>query len=526
MKKNKIAYLLIFLFSATLLCAQKDKNFKKALKEANTLFAMDDFRNALNKYLPLWHKDSLNEKINLNIAICKYKLKEFPDSILPYLVRVDKSRELEAQLYEAKVFHLEHKFDEAVLHYNKYKKFPEVQRELKDGEVDKLIESSKLASQMMSLPRKASIKNLGNVINTKYPEYVPLITPDESVLYFTSRRPGSTGGLTDAWGNYFEDIYISTNKKGAWTEPKNLGAPVNTATHDACVALSADAQQMIIFRTSEDQLSGDLYLTHATIDHWGEPEKLGPEINSEYKDLSACFNLENSMIYFSSDRPGGLGGKDLYRVKRLPNGNWSKPFNLGAPVNTAGDEDAPFLHLDGTLYYSSNGGNTMGGYDIFKTTLDENNNFALPENLGFPVNTVGDDIFFVLSADGKHGYYSSLNENPAEPGYESEDIYFIDMRYGENDIKVRKARTLSINEDKEAPVSAKITVLDSETNRVAGIYNTGSGSGRFIFIVNPYDSYKIITEAKGYETVITHLKALVDEAEDELPELKIVLKKL
>lgn len=504
---------------------QQDKEFRKNLKAANELFSMDDFRNALEKYMPLWKQDSLNEKINLNIAICKYKLKEIPDSILPFLLRVDKSREPEAQLYEAKVFHLEHKFDDAVLHFNKYKEFPEAKRELKNADVDKLIEASKLAAQMMALPRKASIKNLGNVINTKYPEYVPLITPDESVLYFTSRRPGSTGGLKDVWGNYYEDVYMSTNKNGNWTEPQNIGAPVNTATHDACVALSADAQQLIVFRTSEDQLSGDLYLSHATLNNWGEPEKLGPEINSEYKDLSACFNIENSMIYFSSDRPGGMGGKDLYRVKRLPNGKWSTPFNLGPPVNTSGDEDAPFLHLDGTLYYSSNGGNTMGGYDIFKTTLGDDNVFSTPENLGFPINTVGDDIFFVLSADGKHGYYSSLNENPSEPGYESEDIYFIDMRYGENDIKVRKARTITVADNQETAVAAKITVLDSESNRVAGIYNTSIGSGKFIFIVNPYDSYKLITEAKGYETSIITIKALVDETEEELPELKITLKK-
>src|ERR1700741_3954016 len=120
MKKKKLKYVALFLFCASFLHGQQDKNFKKTLKEANVLFGMDDFKNAENKYLSIWAKDSLNEKINLNIAICKFKLKEMPDSILPFLVRVDKSKEPEAQLYEARIFHLEHKFDDAIIHYNKY----------------------------------------------------------------------------------------------------------------------------------------------------------------------------------------------------------------------------------------------------------------------------------------------------------------------------------------------------------------------------------------------------------------------
>src|ERR1700739_3489943 len=262
MKCYKNIYLVcVALFLSLFVSAQKNhsRQFKEVLNDANMLFDMDDFKNAEQKYLSIYNEDAANEQLNLNIAICKYKLKEFPDSILPYLTKVDKSSFAEAQFYEAKIFHLEHKFKEAIEHYEKYKKFDENKREIKNGEVDRLIEISKRAAEYTNNPHKAIIKNLGAAINTKYPEYVPLISADESVLYFTSRRLGGTGNLVDAWGNYYEDVYVSYNKNGEWSVAQNIGVPINTKTHDACVALSADAQQMLIYRTSTDGLSGVLY---------------------------------------------------------------------------------------------------------------------------------------------------------------------------------------------------------------------------------------------------------------------------
>jgi tetratricopeptide (TPR) repeat protein len=513
----KVKGLILITFIALLMgfsgYAQKNhsKQFKEILTDANLLFDTDDFKSALQKYISIYKEDSVNEKINLNIAICMYKLKEFPDSILPYLIKVDKSAFAEAQFYEAKILHLQHNFDEAIVHYKKYKTFDENKRQVKNGEVDRLIEISKHAAEYMRNPHKAVIKNLGPVINTKYPEYVPLISADESVLYFTSRRPGSTGDLTDAWGNYYEDVYVSYNKDGEWTKPSNVGPPINTKTHDACVALSADAQQMIIYKTSKDELSGDLYATQVTATGWTNPVKIGPQINTEYKEVSACFSPDGNSIVFSSDKPGGVGGKDLYRVAKLPNGKWSLPSNLSGVVNTKYDEDAPFISADGsTLYFSSKGHETMGEYDIFKCTINENGTFTRTEDVGYPINTVGDDIYFVVTASAKHGYYSSLNENRDEAGYESEDIYFVDMHYAETDLIVKKG--MVFQGKSERPTAAKITLTDKETNKVSGIYNSNSNTGYFIMVLNPFVSYKMVTECKGYESITMDLEAITKQA--------------
>ncbi len=510
--KKQIPFFFLALLISFSAHAQKNhtKQFKETLNEADVLFDMDDFKNAEQKYLSIYKEDTTNEELNLNIAICKYKLKEFPDSILPYLIKVDKSKYAEAQFYEAKIFHLEHKFNEAIEHYGKYKKFDENKRDVKNAEVDRLIEISKHAAEYMNNPHKAVIKNMGTSINTKYPDYVPLISADESVLYFTSRRPGSTGNLTDAWGNYYEDVYVSYNKNGEWSTAQNIGEPINTKTHDACVALSADAQQMIIYRTSADGLSGDLYTTQATTKGWTSPEKLGPQINTEYKEVSACFSPEGNCIVFSSDKPGGFGGKDLYRVVKLPNDKWSLPTNLGSSINTKYDEDAPFMSVDGnTLYYSSKGHETMGEYDIFKSKIKEDWSFEKTEDVGYPVNTVGDDIFFVVNANAKHGYYSSLNENAGEVGYESEDIYIIDMHYSETDLIVKKCVTL--HGKSERPAAAKITLVDKETNKTHSLYHSNGNTGSFIIVVNPYCGYKLIAEYKDYEPIEIDLPAVIDQ---------------
>lgn len=514
------ALILFLLLSFTIGAAQPkpvkhDFSFRKKLKEANDFFGIDDFKNAEKLYLSIWPNDSLNENINLNIAICKYKQKQFPEEILPYLLKAEKSKLAEAQFYLGKVYHLACRFDEATAHFNNYLSFPEAKREFKNEEVNRFIEMTAKAKSEMQLPHKALIKNIGPEINTKYPEYVPLISADENVLFFTSRRPGSTGGQTDVLGNYYEDVYFSYKNNGIWSKPENIGSPVNTDTHDACVSLSPDAQQMLIFRTSEDLSSGDLYSTTWNGKSWSTPTMLGKEVNSEFKELSACTNNEGNMIVFTSDRPGGFGGKDLYRVVKLPNEKWSQPQNLGPKINGKYDEDAPFISPNGQfLYYSSNGTNTMGGYDILRADFFVDISFGEPKNLGYPINSVGDDIFFVISADSKHGYFSSLNEDRQDKNYLSDDIFLIDMRYSENETCVKKGICLFDKND-ETPIAVQITVYDEVTQKITGVYKPNH-SGTFVFTVNPYDRYKIVAEAKGYETITITFDPLVEQEDYEV----------
>lgn len=508
---TKFLYIFFLLSSLPLFAQTKvsSKLYAKELKSANLYFETEDYANALKGYRRVLAIDPDQETANFSSAVSRFKLNMDADSALWSLSRIKSNTFPELEFYLGVLYHQKSGFDEAAAHLLKYREMPLKLRSIANDEVDYYLGCVKNAREFTSQPHRSIIKNLGAKINSEYDDYVPLIAPDESVLYFTSRRSGSTGLVKDGDGRYYEDVYASQRlDDGSWGEPKNIGPPVNTNTHDACVALSFDGNQMIVYRTAADMVSGDLYLSHTDYHGWSEPVKLGPEINTPFIETSACFSTDTSVIYFSSNKPGGFGGKDLYRIKKLPNGRWSLPQNLGQTINTSRDEDAPYLHPDGTtLYFSSRGHNTMGDYDVYKTILNtETNQFSAPDNLGYPINTVLSDRFFVLNTNGTRGYYSSAKEG----GIGGNDLYVIDTRFGDNDLKVKHGTVMIGNEVSKA----KITLIDIESKQVSGIFNASSKTGRFLLVMNPVKSYKAIVEEEGCQTMIVDLEPLANEQGD------------
>ena len=201
-------------------------------------------------------------------------------------------------------------------------------------------------------------------------------------------------------------------------------------------------------------------------------------------------------MYFSSDRPGGKGGLDIYSVKKLPNGVWAQPVNV-EQLNTPYDDDAPFIHSDNrTLYFSSKGHKTMGGFDIFMSIHnEETGNWSEPQNMGYPLNTADDDIYFVWSADGERGYFSSFRED----GYGDLDIYVVQRPVTGKFFMVFKGTVL--DEDTKKPVAANIVFFDETASNLVGVYNTDSKLGKFSAIIPPNHKYKVIINASGYEEV-------------------------
>ena len=244
-----------------------------------------------------------------------------------------------------------------------------------------------------------------------------------------------------------------------------------------------------------------IYETDYKDGNWSKPEKMTEMINSKNgAETSAIYSPDQQVIYFSSNRPGGYGGKDIYRIKKMPDDTWSLPMNLGPTINTKYDEDAPFIHPDGvTMFFSSKGHQNMGGYDIFKSVKVEDG-WTAPENIGYPINTVGDDIYFILSADGKHGYYSS----DMKEGYGSSDIFMINMPKEENKYVLLKGTVVSYDEGfKKLP--AVITVIDYATKELQGIYRTNSKTGKYLMVLQPRKKYKIIVESEGYHVLIDEI---------------------
>jgi hypothetical protein len=479
------------------------KKIKEKEYQADGYYSIGDYYTSLNLYLELFNHDSTNAKYSLHVGACMYHLKQSSDQILYYLNIAASKNEPEAYYYQGKVFHLLERFDDEINAFRHYLNISG-SHPFTSGVVLREIELAKYAKEAIKNPITSTVTNLGPEINSEFADYAPLISADENILVFTSRRSETTGGKKDELGNYFEDIYVADKENKKWTKARNIGAPVNTHTNDASTGLSPDGQNLLLYRTQPNKYDGDLYVCNHLNNVWSEPQKLNENINSNSVETSACITMDNQTMYFSSNREGGQGGKDLYMSRLLPDGQWGKPINLGPSINTPFDEDAPFIHPDGkTLYFSSKGHNTIGGYDVYYSVLNDNDFWSEPSNLGYPINTTDDDIFFVLSTDGKRGYIAGKRKD----SYGSYDIYQVNFKGANQTTEVLTGRITEEGSDK-IPVAAKITVLEEEGRTVSGIYSNNSKNGRFIFLVNPNKHYKIIIESPGYNTIVRPLDGL------------------
>jgi hypothetical protein len=512
--RNKITFLL----AAALVCGDLlmkagnggSRECRRLLKEAHGAREDGDHYQAWRLYRQVLTMDPKNERASVYGAESLFYLNYPIDSASVLQGNLAFSRMPAARYYLAKIRHRQGAYDEAISLLNDYKSIPAKRRGHTEEEISYLMTRCENAKKFTSSPMRSVIRNIGPEINSKYADYVPVILPDESALYFTSKRENPVHPAKNGDNTYFEDVYVSYRVDEKWKPAESIGFPVNTETNDGCVAISPDGQRMIVYRTSPDRLSGDLYLSMlGKSNRWNALELMPAEINSKFIETSACFSTDTSDIYFSSDRPGGYGGKDIYRIRKLPNGRWGAPYNLGKKINTKYDEDAPFLHPDGvSLYFSSKGHDSMGEYDVFSAKLnDDRTDFSTPENLGYPINDAGNDIFFVLSADCQRGYYSSVKKESLG----DIDIYEIETRFGENDLKVRHAKVYL----GDVPGRARVTLVDMEDGQVNGNYFSNPDHGRLIMVVNPLKRYQATIEADGYMTQERIIEPLTFEKDEE-----------
>jgi hypothetical protein len=348
------------------------------------------------------------------------------------------------------------------------------------------------AKKYYNQPTKAIIKNVGPAVNTNDDEYVPAISADESILIFTYKGPKSKGGRMndflqpDPSGEFTEDVYLSYKANDNFDTPVALDS-INTNAHDAAISLSPDGQVLYIYRDNGDD-HGDIYQSFMIGETFSRPVKLRGGINSYSWDGHCSLSPDGQMLYFSSERPGGLGGRDIYRATFLPDSTWGNIVNLGDSVNTALDDDSPFIHPDGvTLYFSSKGRTSMGGYDIFKSTMSlADTTFKKTEHLGYPINSTGDDIYFVLAANGKTGYYSSGKSG----GNGLKDIYQIETNF-ENAKPVLYLVKGKVTFDKK-PVLADIKIeITTKNNRIYKTLKTNATAGNYLVSLPPGSAYKI-----------------------------------
>lgn len=510
-------YLIVLLLLTLGSHAQKDDALReKNIKKADDLYQRADFLKAYTLYLDILKYDTAHPEFNFRAGHCLFFINKTDTACVKFFVH-SKDSVIESHYFLGKVYLFNGQPRRALDAFYHFKTHNEGEM-ISNKDVMACIDACEAALNEEANKQAFVVKNVGDKVNTKYPDYVPLFWSLNGSLVFTSRRPGSKGGKLDPYGKYYEDVYMSTkNTDGAWDAPVSLSDSINTAGHDACVAFSPDGTELLIYRTDAKQTGGDIYITKWNGTNWSTPKMLGPEINSKYLEASACFSPDGNAIIFSSNRPGGSGGRDLYVVKKFMNGKYSLARNLGPFINSSEDEDAPFIE-EGTnnLYFSSRGHKTMGEYDIFMSPYnEENEQWGKPENLGVPINSTNDDIYFVKAGNTKQAFFTSRKNG----GLGDADIYSVDFNESSQVIVYVRFNYSEIGA-KENLLDLKLTLFDSETGKLEGAYKPNHDYVSMVIPVTVDKNYKMIIESKAIRPVIN-----VTSWSAEEKEMTITLKK-
>jgi outer membrane protein OmpA-like peptidoglycan-associated protein/prefoldin subunit 5 len=471
-----------------------------------------------------------NSKLNYQIGRCYLMSSVYKDECIPHFLKALKLNSNVAsdlQYHLGIGYHLAMEFDKAIAAFNKYKTTLVSKNPAELEDLNKKIEECKTGKKLVSNPERVFIDNFNKPVNSKYPEYGAIISADESIMMFTSRRNTSTGadkmeaGSTD----YYEDIYITKKNGGKWTTPENMGSQINTDIHDATTAVSPDAQSMIMYRDTKGD--GNLYECKLEGEIWSKPKKMNKNINTKHHESSASYSNDGKTLYFVSNKPDGFGNHDIYvttwdEVKQ----DWGDSKNVGSTINTKHDEEAVFFHPDGkTLYFSSRGHKTMGNYDVFKSTLNADGlTWGEPENMGYPINTVDDDVFFVINGSGRRGYYSSFKED----GLGEKDIYMITFLGPEKPFQLNSEDNLLASVAKPVsekiiekqvdaltkritilkgvisdcktlkPVRASLELIDVDENKTLATFESNATTGKYLVSLPSGKNYGLIVRKDSY----------------------------
>lgn len=346
---------------------------------------------------------------------------------------------------------------------------------------------------------KVTIKKIPQPINSPFSDYAPLVSADGSTMLFTSNRPVTE--REKAKGKPAkENIYqvLFDEKKRKWGAPVILPESVNApGRNNSAIAIAPDGQHMLVYR-DDDEGNGNIFESELNGAEWSAPIEFSAPINSDKHESSACYTPDGRTIYFVSNRDGGSGGKDIWQATRDGAGAWGDATALTTVINTNEDEQGVFLSTDGrTLYFSSKGHGGSGGYDLFRSTITDGQ-WSEPQNLKPPLNTVDDDLYLVLMADGKNGYFSSIRVG----GLGYKDIYEVKFtpkagrKAEEPKLTVLKGQV--IDDETKQPVEAQIEITDNGTKLNVGTQRSNSSTGSFLLPLPTGKDYGISVSAPGY----------------------------
>jgi flagellar motor protein MotB len=499
------------------------QDFKKKFIDAEYHFLYEEFSDALPIYLELIKMDPENANINYRTGICYLHVPNPNENAkaLPYLLKAisninpkykegsyqEKGAPKDALFYLGNAYRNVLNFDSAEVAYKKYRDILSVKDIFYIDYIDREIQCTRNAKELVRLPLKLITENLGQTINspTKV-ENCPVISDDENVLVFTAGDKNVFSPEIDInvinYDYQMDNIYFSKKVDGRWTDPENITKDIGAATRTVPVTISADGTELYLVRDDND--NGNIYVSNYKNNKWSQMKALNKNINTKQWESHATLTKNGKTLYFTSDRSGGYGGLDIYRSDRDESGEWGPAVNIGPTINTKYDEETPFILNDSkTMYFSSQGHYSMGGFDVFHTTLLDNNTWSTPLNIGYPINTVGNDLFYMPKANGEYAFFP-LNNN--ERGIGSNDIFRIAVSIPETDsteIELKGKITL-LDQNNELPHDFLISVIDSIKGDTTVKFAPDFAASTYSTIIRS-GSFKIEYKCGGY---LTHYEYL------------------
>ncbi|MDX9696570.1 MAG: hypothetical protein RBT49_12330 [Bacteroidales bacterium] len=432
-------YLLLFIFVLITFntFSQAKKDLKKIFVNAEFSILYEEYREALPLFLEIYNAGRKDANISHRIGLCYLNIPNQKNNAVKYLEEAIKDistsykpgyyteskAPIETFYYLGIAYRITNRLNEAIESFSKYKQYLDPNDITNFSRVDTQLKACYNAIELLRTPTNLIETNLGKNINSEYSNIHPLVSSDEETIVFMSEL------------RFYDGIFFSKKRDGRWLPARNISLEFNSEQPLKPVFLSADGTKLYLQRNDNDDIN--LYFSIYENGVWSQVQKLNSNINTSSAETFACTSFDGKTLYYTSNRPGGFGGFDLYKSELDASGDWAPPVNLGSTINSAFDETTPFITEDGkTLYFSSEGHFNIGGFDIF-TSQKNGENWDRPENLGFPFNTTDDDIFFFPLKNGEIAYYSKFKPT----GFGEYDIYRIqifsreDMEEREEDIE-------------------------------------------------------------------------------------------
>jgi len=486
----RITTILFCLFSLTILEVSAQKKSRKMVK-ADQAFTLEQYNKAAELYQKAYQSTksrSIKSEIIFKQAEC-YRFSGNIKRAESYYKRAIKAKYPDVLVYlkYADMLRMNGNYEEAKDQYQKY-----IQLNPSDVTGEMGLKSCNYAISWLDNQTRYKVEIMP-LVNSRFSDFSPSFGNGEySEIYFTSSRNGGfSNKIDDRTGETFTDLYSSKlNKKGKWSVPEMLPEPINTEGNEGSVALNKRGTTMYFTKCDVQKkkaLGCSIYVSNRKGKIWGPPTLLQIKVDSNTTLGHPTINEDESILIFSSDLSGGYGGKDLWIVKQQKRGKWSAPVNLGPAVNTKGDEMFPFLHSDGTLYFASTGHIGMGGFDIFKSSLDENDSYSSITNLKYPVNSSGDDFGMIIEKSGERGYLTSDRKG----GKGGDDIYQFELP------PLVLSMKGVVTDSKSGVILTNAKVILSSSEGVA-IETKTDNTGSYNFKLDPLLSYEILVSSEGY----------------------------